>query len=204
MIPAHAALYNNLSAPQAQIVASRLLQHGLVRPEQILETYPDEDLSRIDGPTIAQWCAPLSHAQVVLALVRERDELALSALEVLIEKPIYMCAPGETSEPLTDFLGRPLPLPVGHRRGSPPPQAQPEYTPPGPRASRSVHDPRIIESIVPNPKRRGSEAYRRFNLYLVGQEVEASIRNGVTRADVRWDSKMGFITLRHRELTNAS
>lgn len=197
MIPAHTALYHNLSAPQAQILASRLLEHGLVREAQILETLPDEDFTKVSGPMVADWCRSLSHAQVVLALVRERDELALSALEVLIEKPIYMCAPGETSEPLTDCLGRPLPLPVGHRRGEPAPETQPGYTPPGPRPVRSVHDPRIIESVVPNPKRKGSAAYDRFKLYLVGQEVEASIRNGVTRADVRWDAKMGFIVLRN-------
>lgn len=197
MIPAHTALYSNLTSAQAQILASRLLAHGLVQPEQIMETLPDEDLSRIDGPTVAQWCRSLSHAQVVLTLVKEVDPIALDALEVLIEKPIYMCAPGETAEPMTDMLGRPLPLPVGHYRGHPAPPTTERERLPAPLAAPSGRtDHRILDAIVPNPKRLGSEAYRRFNLYILGAPIEYSIRNGVTRADVRWDSKQGFITLR--------
>ena len=46
-----------------------------------------------------------------------------------------------------------------------------------------------------NPKRAGSEANKRFEKYENGMTIEQAMEAGVTRADINWDSKQGFITV---------
>lgn len=46
-----------------------------------------------------------------------------------------------------------------------------------------------------NPKRAGSAAHDRFKLYRDGMTVDQAIDAGVTRADINWDAKQGFITV---------
>lgn len=197
MIPAHVELYSALSVPQAQLLASRLLRHGLVSPDQVAE--PES----ITGPTVASWCAGLSHAQVVLCLAQETSELGLETIETLLAKPIYMCARGETGDPailaLTDVEGRPLPLPVGRRRGL---AQEIERTdrvvpqvPRRPSLRRGTRDPRVILSVVPNPKRPTSDAYVRFARYVVGMSVEDALASGVRQVDLAYDESRGFVVL---------
>ncbi len=196
MIPAHASLYSRLTPPMAQLLAAQLLVHGLLSPTQVAASV-GEDLTQVSGSLVAEWCAPLSHAQVVLTLARETDPLALDTMEVLLEKPIYLCARGETAEPLTDYLGRPLPVPVGMRRGE-----APNTTPMPPmrtrnRDQRTVarRDPRVIVRLEPNPKRPGTAAWERYSLYALGMRVEEVLAIGVKRVDLEWDQQKGHIEL---------
>lgn len=46
-----------------------------------------------------------------------------------------------------------------------------------------------------NPKRPGSAAHARFNLYVAGKTVAETLAAGVTRPDINWDTKQGFIIL---------
>ena len=192
MLPAHAALYRDLPPPAASHLASRLVEHGLVSPAVVRSTVGD-DLGRVDGPTIASWCHDLSHAQVVLCLARDNSPVGLDAIEHLLRRPIYLCARGETGEVLTDIEGRPLPLPLGHRRGE-----APSSLPVPPmrtvRTSRNFRrDPRIIVYVAPNPKQPSSSAWERYEHYRVGLSVEQVRLVGVTTADIDHDVRRGFI-----------
>lgn len=196
MIPAHAQLYSRLSPAMAQLLSAQLLDHGLLQPDQVQSAVGD-DLSAITGELVASWCRDLSHAQVVLTLARETDPLALDTMDALLQRPIYICASGETSEPLTDMLGRPLPLPVGMRRGE-----APSTTPMPPMRTRNQdqrtaarRDPRVIIRMVPNPKQRGSAAWERYQFYAIGMRVEEALAAGVRRVDVEHDQKKGYIEL---------
>ena len=46
-----------------------------------------------------------------------------------------------------------------------------------------------------NPKREGTEGHRRFGLYKANMTVQAAIDAGVTKADISWDVKHGFIAV---------
>lgn len=46
-----------------------------------------------------------------------------------------------------------------------------------------------------NPKRAGSAAHTRFSYYKDGMTIDQAIEAGVTRADINWDVKQGFITV---------
>lgn len=197
MLPAHAALYRDLPAPAAALLASRLVERGLVSDAVVRSTVGD-DLERIDGPTIASWCHDLSHAQVVLCLAQETSPLGLTAIEHLLRRPIYMCARGETGEVLTDIEGRPLPLPIGHRRGEAPstsPALPPSRDRPLRAASHMRRDPRVIVRVDPNPKRVGTAAHDRYQLYAVGLTVEQVRSAGITPADIDYDTRRGHIEL---------
>ena len=47
-----------------------------------------------------------------------------------------------------------------------------------------------------NPKRANSAAHARFALYKSGQTIQQALDAGVTRGDINWDSKQGFIVLK--------
>lgn len=194
MIPSHASLYSRLSPAMAQLLASQLLTHGLVQPSVIEQTV-GEDISAVTGEMVASWVDGLSHAQVVLTLARETSPLALDTMDALLQRPVYMCAMGETSEPLTDYLGRPLPLPVGARRGeatltTPMPHVRTRL--PDPRTTLR-RDPRVIVSVAPNPKTPGSAAHQRYQLYGVGMRVDEALTAGLRRLDIEHDTRRGFI-----------
>lgn len=196
MIPAHTALYSRLSPAMAQLLAAQLLDHGLLQPAQVSASVGD-DLSAVSGDLLAQWCSDLSHAQVVLTLARETSTLALDTMDALLQRPIYICASGETSEPLTDMLGRPLPLPVGMRRGE-----APRTSPMPPMRTRSPdqrstarRDPRVIVHLESNPKQPGSAAWERYRFYALGMRVEEALAAGVRRQDIEHDQRRGFIEL---------
>lgn len=195
MLPAHAALYRALPAPAAALLASRLLERGLVS-ETVVRSTVGDDLQKIDGLTIASWCQDLSHAQVVLCLAQETSPVGLEAIEHLLRRPIYMCARGETGEVLTDISGRPLPLPLGCRRGEAPVTST--ALPSSVSIRNSSHmrrDPRVIVRVEPNPKRLGTAAYMRYQAYAVGLTIEEVRTAGVTLTDVEHDTRRGFIEL---------
>lgn len=196
MIPAHAQLYRRLTPAMAQLLSAQLLEHGLVSVDQI-ESTVGSDISSVTGEHVAAWCAGLSHAQVVLTLARETDTLALDTMDALLARPVYICADGETGEPLTDMLGRPLPLPVGMRRGEAPNTSPmpPMRTRNPDQRSTARRDPRVIVRMVPNPKQRGSAAHERYSFYALGMRVEEALAAGVRRADIEHDQRKGYIEL---------
>jgi hypothetical protein len=52
-----------------------------------------------------------------------------------------------------------------------------------------------IRVLVPNPKKVGSKAWHRFNLYKDGMTPGEYLRAGGTREDLHWDEKRGFIAI---------
>ena len=185
MIPPHAELYAQLTPVQALYLWRDLHEQQLVQSE------PDPSVAT--GPHIADLCRELSHAQVVLSISRRKEAIFYDIAEVLVRKPIYMCARGETGTPLTDIEGRPLPTPIGHRRGEPPAapitlvaaRKRMQYT--------QKLDPRVITSIAPNPKKPGSKAYARYSLYSEGMTVQQYLVAGGESSDIRYDVEHGFI-----------
>ena len=53
----------------------------------------------------------------------------------------------------------------------------------------------IISDIAPNPKRPGSASAERYSLYIDGMTVAEALSAGITKADIRWDTDKGFITV---------
>lgn len=67
------------------------------------------------------------------------------------------------------------------------------------RGGRRYSDANYIRLRVPaNPKRPGSAAHQRFGLYRSGQRVADYLSAGGTRADVRYDSRRGYVRLTRR------
>lgn len=67
----------------------------------------------------------------------------------------------------------------------PPPLAQPKHAP------GTV----IRLKTTLNPKKAGTKAFDRFELYEDGMTVGAALKAGLTREDIRWDSTHGHIVL---------
>lgn len=73
-------------------------------------------------------------------------------------------------------------------------KSKPDYKPAG--GKREANGQRTITVMAQNnPKREGTAAHARFNLYKTGMTVEAFLAAGGTRADVNHDSSHGFIRL---------
>lgn len=53
---------------------------------------------------------------------------------------------------------------------------------------------RVLTKISPNPKRVGSGAWHRYNLYYAGATEADLLARGVEARDLKWDSSQGFIT----------
>ena len=53
----------------------------------------------------------------------------------------------------------------------------------------------VIGAIKANPKKPGSAAHQRYNLYKTGMTVEAALKAGLRSEDLRWDLRKGHITL---------
>lgn len=60
-------------------------------------------------------------------------------------------------------------------------------------ASAIVATKKIKILVDENPKR--GEAAKRFAVYKNGMTVEAALEKRLTRADIRWDIKHGYIKL---------
>ena len=50
-----------------------------------------------------------------------------------------------------------------------------------------------MESVAPNPKRSGSATAVRYALWHVGMTYEGALAAGLTRADILYDTKKGFV-----------
>ena len=64
-----------------------------------------------------------------------------------------------------------------------------------PRGPRVNADAVITITATGNPKRPSSASHTRFEKYRNGMTVKEALANGVTMADVRFDSSKGFIKL---------
>lgn len=190
MIHAHAELYSRLSSVQTFALWTELHRQHLV------DDAPDPQLAR--GEVLAEKCQGLSHAEVVMSIAHRSETFWSDVLCVILRKPIYLCAKGETGAEMTDVLGRPLPLPIGHRRG------EPLGTGGMPRkiASRlggrvqyqRKSDPRVITILSEkNPKQPASKSYARFQMYYNGITVNEYISLGGSMSDVSHDTAKGFI-----------
>jgi hypothetical protein len=190
MIHAHAELYSRLSSVQTFALWAELHRQHLV------DDAPDLQLAR--GEVLAEKCRGLSHAEVVMSIAHRSETFWSDVLCVILRKPIYLCAKGETGVEMTDVLGRPLPLPIGHRRG------EPVGTGGMPRkiASRlggrvqyqRKFDPRVITVLADrNPKQPTSKAYTRFQMYYTGMTVTEYTTLGGTMSDIVHDTAKGHI-----------
>jgi hypothetical protein len=56
-------------------------------------------------------------------------------------------------------------------------------------------DSKIKVLVEANPKREGSESYKRFALYKNNMTVEEALTKGVTRPDLNWDVAHEFIAV---------
>jgi hypothetical protein len=56
-------------------------------------------------------------------------------------------------------------------------------------------DDQVIDVLVANPKKNGSAARVRFDLYKNGMTVGQFLAAGGTRADLAWDSQRSFISI---------
>ena len=186
MIPAHAEIYRSLTPVETLALWTELYRSSLVSDP------PDPTVP--DGSVLAEKCSMLSHAEVVLSVAHRPEKFWYSVVEKLIRRPVYMCARGETSIPLTDYEGRPLPLPIGHRRGEPvgshpiPARVRKRFQ------YRTTVDGRVIVLLVDtNPKQPRSKSYSRFALYATGMTVSEYVAIGGHRSDIPFDVSRGYI-----------
>lgn len=63
------------------------------------------------------------------------------------------------------------------------------------RAGRFKGDSKITLLAKENPKRKGTGGHRRFEKYKSGMTVADALKAGLTRPDLLWDSKHGFIKI---------
>lgn len=135
--------------------------------------------------------AGLDQADVVCAVATESSPLAVQAMEILAGIPVKVgqpCLTGPAPKPETRPASAEAPAPVREPRPARAPRSQ------------TVTDPRVVVSMVPNPKRPGSASHARYELYRVGMTVDEAIAAGVKREDIAWDSAPGrkFIVLESR------
>jgi hypothetical protein len=82
-----------------------------------------------------------------------------------------------------------------------PAKATPAKKPPAKEVSKPIDtgkfaaDSKIKVLVEANPKREGSESYKRFALYKDGMTVEEALTKGLTRPDLAWDTKHQFISI---------
>jgi len=188
MIHAHVTLYSRLTPPQSLALWDHLYQSGLVSDP------PDPRAA--SGDTLASKCSEISHAEVVMSIADKSTKFWCDVLDLLLQKPVYLCARGETGIPLTDLSGRPLPLPIGHRRG----EAAGTGGMPKRVATRvqyqRKHDPRVIVKLVEkNPKIPNSKSYARFQIYRLGMTVSEYVALGGYPADIVNDVSKGYIVV---------
>lgn len=129
--------------------------------------------------------AGLDQADVVCAVASDASPLAVQAMEVLAGIPVKVGQP---------CLMGPAPASVDDKAPVSAPAREPRAARP---RSQVVTDPRVIVSVVPNPKRPGSASHARYELYRLLMTVDEAIAAGVKREDIAWDSapSRGFIVL---------
>lgn len=147
-------------------------------------------------PRIIEYLRQQPYNELIMAVADNPKHIAYTIMEKMIAKPIYMCARGETSIELYDSRNRPIVTPRGQYREIP-------YTTPlrfarefdtRLRANKAQVDNRIVVEMMPNPKKPGTAAHEHYTHYQQGKSVSWHIINtDLTRADIRYDIKRGFI-----------
>lgn len=69
-------------------------------------------------------------------------------------------------------------------------------TAPGGRRSAYAEDAKITLLVKENPKREGTAGYKNFAKYKNGMKVADFLKAGGTRADIAWDVKKAFISIK--------
>lgn len=129
----------------------------------------------------------LDHADLITMLATSPSSQAVATMEILVGKPIDRRTPAQVA---ADRKGAADPAPKKGRKKS---------ADAGPVEKRSgfvrrTSDPRVVASVVANPKRQGTPSYDRFNIWKVGMTVDEAIQLGMKREDVKWDWERKFVT----------
>ena len=59
-----------------------------------------------------------------------------------------------------------------------------------------INDEAVLTYVADNPKRKGTEAFRKFAVYKVGMRIGDVIKKNVDRADVNYNLGRGFIKVK--------
>lgn len=60
----------------------------------------------------------------------------------------------------------------------------------------SVSDDAVLTYVAENPKRKGTDAFRKFAVYKKGMTIGEVVKKNVDRADVNYNLKRGFIKIK--------
>lgn len=168
--------FNTLTAQEADYFADAILQL------QDLKTDPiQEDLETIQsGSELFEklYNHKVDHKTACMSLANDPSIIAITILEKVVGKPITRKIPSAA--------------PVRNTFNGPKPEGAPR-----PRVSKI--DPRIIHSIMPNPKKMGSKSWERYKFYQEGMTVTEFINAGGTTGDIQHDVSKGFIKLKDAE-----
>lgn len=162
-------------------------------------------------PRLLDYLERQDYNRLILALASDPSHAAYSIMEKLIAKPVYMCARGETGLELLDSRNRPIVTPRGSYRDIPlttPLKFAREFERKR-TTNRQQVDNRVVVNVLPNPKKIGTTAHEHYNLYTPGKSVSWHVINtDMTRADIRYDIKRGFVKVlspaEYNELQKAS
>lgn len=187
MLPRYITLFSRLTPRESLLLWARLRQTGL------LQTAPPDGLT---GRALGEACVSLMHSEVVTSIVDRPEPHWCDILDKLLDKPVYLCASGETGEPESREDAVPVLYPVGHRRGEPLGTGRIPYRIMSRVRVEPKKDRRVVVYVQrPNPKRPGSASRDRYDLYREGMEVTEFLMLGGTMGDVVHDSKKGLIRL---------
>jgi len=138
------------------------------------------------GPRLRDAALDVRAAQIAAAM-RTPGEAGRAALRELTGARVLVCPPRTFAlDPVTGQIkAEYAEMLVGERRAPPAPR----------RARKKAADLRVVLRVAPNPKKPGSSSRERYECWRVGETVEAAVARGLTRADVRWDVRAGYVDL---------
>lgn len=131
-------------------------------------------------------CQHYDAFKIVTTLAKDPSVDACMAVEKLLSRPITRVASNVRS---LDLSGKSI-VRTPTSSGSP-------TRVPAPRPTRSDH--RVVLSLQPNPKKPGSAAHARYEHYAIGRTVDDLLKLGLTKGDLDWDTKRGFVSLGIKE-----
>ena len=162
----HLPKFQALPPDVAALVCQRLIANGGL---------PVHQPTVHSGDELFEVCRErgLDHAGVVLSLARETSHQGLRAIETLVGRPI---SPWASST--ADKAAAATPKPRGV-------------------AAPRVHetDPMVVVFVPSNPKRPGTEGWRRFELWKIGYTVAELKAEGLWPADVKWELERDTVKL---------
>jgi hypothetical protein len=62
--------------------------------------------------------------------------------------------------------------------------------------SPKINDEAVLTYVADNPKRKGTEAFRKFAVYKVGMKIGDVVKKNVDRADINYNLERGFIKVK--------